>query len=89
MTQIEKLQKAIEIQGSLPIQINGVAAKFHAVRVVGTRWLIDIRTPDLSGTYEITRASRPVYVHEAESIIARETEIRAARAAATRSFYDL
>lgn len=80
MTKLAKVQKAIEIQGYITVRTPSGEMKARAVKDVDGDWITDIPTTDLCGYVRI-RKTKAAVVAQAESIIARETEIRAECAA--------
>lgn len=78
MKPLDKIQKAIRIQGYLWISIGGAPMKARRITDVGGVWTTDIPTGDLCG-YVCIRKTKSAVVAQAEGIIAREAEICAAR----------
>ena len=78
MTKLARVQKAIEIQGFITVSVANRQMQARSVKVVDGVWTTDILTSDLCGYVQIKK-TKDAIVWQADQIIARETEIRAAR----------
>lgn len=78
MTNFDRVQKAIAIQGYITLSVGGRERKVTAVEQVGDEWITNLMTPDLCGYVRI-RKTRAAVVAQAKAIIADEANIRAKR----------
>jgi hypothetical protein len=78
MTKLAKVQKAIEIQGYVTVSVANCDRQCRSISVVAGAWMTDILTSDLCGHVRIVK-TKDALVWQAEQIIDRESEIRAAR----------
>lgn len=79
-SQISRVQRAIEINGFVTISVDGRPRQARSVKEVNGEWITDIMTVDLCGYVRIKK-TRAAVIAQADDIIARESEIRAQRAA--------
>lgn len=78
MTKLDKVRKAIEIQGYVTVNVATGPARVRSVTVVDGVWMTDVLTEDLCGYVRIVKTKDAV-LRQAEHIISHEAEIRAAR----------